>query len=692
MSRQIIRLVIATGVASVATQLAVIREFLCLFAGNEFVIAVTLFNWLLLGGCGTLCFRVIRELKRPSLEGLASLSLLLCLVGGVQIPVFRMVYKTLFIPGQAVGFYPTLVFTFLASAPYCLLVGYLLPLSLDLAAGQRVSRASTEIYMADSLGDTLGGALFSFALVWLLTPVQAVVAASMPLILLVFMIQKTRSARVVLVLTMGILLICLNQELGTLEKAGIEPVFYKETPYARVTVHEGNGSRTLFQNHIPRFDTQNTEAAEKIIHYPLSQVDAPSDVLLISAVSGVFKELDKYPLKRIDYVEIDPEVAGALTRFGFCKPGPQVRSIHRDARLWLSDTDQQYDAVILTLSDPDTYQVNRFFTREFFVGVKQHLRRNGVFSFSITGYSSYPSDALVEKASSLNATLEGLFERVLILPGRDLTFLVKKQGDLILDIPELLEKRGIHTIHIKNYFHGDITSERVAQLKSFIKTPGVPNLDFSPELIRISFFEWFSRFDTSPKVFGIAVGILLVIWLGVMNRAASVLFFTGFFTMGAEMMVVFAFQIYFGYIYVKVGMIITLFLAGLLPGAYLGEKSSLSSAEHRLVMADICLVVILSGFIALLAIFPRVVSEAAFLGLAFGFGFLCGFQFPCAAKIRQEKISGITGLFAADLAGAAFGILIFSLLLVPALGLIQAGMVLVAVKCAGMMRFKLWNI
>ena len=43
-------MVIATGVASVTTQLAVIREFLCLFSGNEFVIAVTLFNWLFIGG------------------------------------------------------------------------------------------------------------------------------------------------------------------------------------------------------------------------------------------------------------------------------------------------------------------------------------------------------------------------------------------------------------------------------------------------------------------------------------------------------------------------------------------------------------------------------------------------------------------------------------------------------------------
>ena len=37
--------------------------------------------------------------------------------------------------------------------------------------------------------------------------------------------------------------------------------------------------------------------------------------------------------------------------------------------------------------------------------------------------------------------------------------------------------------------------------------------------------------------------------------------------MGAEILVIFAFQIFFGYIYLQIGLIVTVFLAGLLPGA-----------------------------------------------------------------------------------------------------------------------------
>ena len=50
--RAIIRVVVATGISSVVTQLLTIREFLTQFQGNEIVIALVLFNWLILGGLG----------------------------------------------------------------------------------------------------------------------------------------------------------------------------------------------------------------------------------------------------------------------------------------------------------------------------------------------------------------------------------------------------------------------------------------------------------------------------------------------------------------------------------------------------------------------------------------------------------------------------------------------------------------
>lgn len=142
-------------------------------------------------------------------------------------------------------------------------------------------------------------------------------------------------------------------------------------------------------------------------------------------------------------------------------------------------------------------------------------------------------------------------------------------------------------------------------------------------------------------------------------------------------------------------MIITLFLAGLLPGAYIGEtvvrRSKPHGPEKWIIRADTCLVLMMAGFVAGLAWCPALVTETACLAAAFGFGFCCGFEFPCAAGIRRETVSGVTTLFAADLAGAAFGILFFSLVLVPNLGILWAGLALACVKAAGLARFILWK-
>nr|WP_320192507.1 fused MFS/spermidine synthase [uncultured Desulfobacter sp.] len=691
MKTSVIAVVIATGITSVATQIAVIREFLCLFSGNEFVIAVTLFNWLFLSGCGTLLYRFSCKKFPASAQMLSGCSLVLCFVGIIQIPVVRVFYDRIFLTGQAVGFYQTLIFTGISFAPYCILVGALLPMSLDLEKKRFKGADSTRIYIADNIGDAFGGAVFSFVLVLVLTPVQAVCAACAPLLFFAFRMNGQKAFRLLYIPLLCIMGLCLASERQTLTGKGTVPSFYRETPYGRVVVTEKEKSFTFFQNNQPLFDTRNTAMAEKTVHYPLSQVKSPERVLVISAISGIFKEFAKYDLSSIDYVEIDPSVTEALFSYGFLARQDRVRMIHQDARQWLASTDQMYDAVILTLSDPDTFQVNRFFTRTFFALVAQHLKPGGVFSFSMTGYDNYPSAPLVEIISSMYNTLKTCFGHVLILPGEQLFFLSGNRQKFSLNIPELLREKGVSTRHVQNTFHGDISSERIAFLNEFLDPNAPLNQDFSPVLIRISFKKWFLKFNTSPQIFSLAVGILLVIWVVAVKGSESVLFFTGFFSMGAEMLILFVFQIFFGYVYVKVGMIVTIFLAGLLPGAYTGGKVLDARAGRWIAAADISLAVLMAAIAGILTWIPAMLNENACFVAAFGFGFFCGFEFPCAAKIQHDRLSVVTRLFAADLAGAAFGVLFFTLVLVPGIGLIKAALVLAAVKLVGLIRFLLWK-
>ena len=111
----VLLVVIATGISSVVTQLLTIREFLAQFQGNEFVIALILFSWLIQGGIGTLISRFLTGKSAPSANFLGLLSLALVVLPALQILLIRELRDTLFIHGSSVGFYPTFAFIFLTT-------------------------------------------------------------------------------------------------------------------------------------------------------------------------------------------------------------------------------------------------------------------------------------------------------------------------------------------------------------------------------------------------------------------------------------------------------------------------------------------------------------------------------------------------------------------------------------------------
>ena len=101
--RAITRVVIATGISSVVTQLLIIREFLAQFQGNEFIIALILFNWLVLGGIGTILARwATRNSRKATANRLGWLSLILAAMPAVQILIIRQFRDVFFMHGSSV--------------------------------------------------------------------------------------------------------------------------------------------------------------------------------------------------------------------------------------------------------------------------------------------------------------------------------------------------------------------------------------------------------------------------------------------------------------------------------------------------------------------------------------------------------------------------------------------------------------
>ena len=114
-----IAVVIATGIASVVTQLVLIREFLSQFQGNEIVIALILFSWLVLGGLGTLLSRPAAGSRLATLQALYWLSLALVLFSILTLFGARLLRDLVFTRGASVGFYQTFVYIAVGHSALC---------------------------------------------------------------------------------------------------------------------------------------------------------------------------------------------------------------------------------------------------------------------------------------------------------------------------------------------------------------------------------------------------------------------------------------------------------------------------------------------------------------------------------------------------------------------------------------------
>ena len=681
----IILSVIATGISSISVQLITVREFLSQFRGNEITISLVLFCWLMVSGLGSLASK---SLNRKSITLYSILALITAIFPLIQITAIRLFRDTIFIHGESPGFYPIFFFILTLSAPYAFLIGLILPYSLAIIKADREKFTAGKLYITDSIGDITGGVLFSFILVYLFSPFKVIAITSFLLILIsLSLIIYLKRYLLFLVGFLSVIVFFAfafekRFELSTLSKQyGLNIVSYKESPYGRIVLTKEKGEYTFWESGVPISSTFNITSAEEKVHYPLCQLDKIEDVLLVSGGMGeTFNEILKYSPHRIDYVEADPALIKVASRSRLLSPNEPINIIPTDGRRYIAESNKRYSAIILDLSEPDTFQINRFYTKEFFDKAKRILKKDGVLSFSLIANPDYLSEVRVKRLSSIFNTLKLYFNNVLLIPGEEIYFLAS-DGKLATDIPLRLKKKSIATSYIDGFYYGNVTKERIKSINESVNPDEFINTDFQPRVINIMFKEWFKKYGTSPNWFIAILLGLLILYLFLIKREEYVLFFTGFAAMGVEMLIIFSFQVIYGYIYLKVGAVITFFLLGLLPGAVLGNRWK-KAGKEMLINAEVGMIILLMIYLIWATFYQSMIPEFVFLLYSFTFSLLCGVQFPVAAEIIGEENSPAAGLFAADLVGAGAGTLAIGTLLIPLLGIQAAIIALILIKTA----------
>jgi len=436
---------------------------------------------------------------------------------------------------------------------------------------------------------------------------------------------------------------------------------------------------TFWESGTPTFSAFNITAAEEKIHYPLCQLDTVDDVLLIGGGMGeTLGEILKYSPRHIDYVELDPALIKVARQFGLLSPHAQVSIVPADGRRYITDSNKRYSAIILDLPEPDTFQINRFYTSEFFAHTKRILKKDGILSFSLIANPNYLSEVRVKKLSSIFNTVKKYFHNVLLVPGEEIYFLASDET-LSPDIPLKLRKKSIITSYIDGFYYGNVTKERITFLNESINPDEFINTDFQPRVINIMFNEWFKKYGTSPHWFLAGLVGLLVFYMLLIRKEEYILFSTGFAAMGVEMLILFSFQVLYGCIYLKVGMVITSFLLGLLPGAIIGNRRK-KRGKGMLIQAETGMILLLLTYLIWVNVYHSMIPEYIFFLYGFTFSLLCGLEFPVAAEIIGEEKSPAAGLFAADLVGAGAGTLAIGTLFIPLFGIQAAIIVLIVIK------------
>ena len=494
----------------------------------------------------------------------------------------------------------------------------------------------------------------------------------------------------------------------------------KNSIYSNLTVVGGESGYSFYSNGLHMFTIPNPASAEQV-HFPMLEHPDPRKVLLIGGgVGGSLREILKYPaVERVDYVELDPMVI-ELTKEWSKDPSlaalddPRVEIANIDGRLFVKRADRKYDVVILDLPGPFTAQLNRFYTREFFQEVRKVLTDRGVFSLGVFSSANYVSGDHQKFLNCIYRTLNEVFPEIITIPAADTAFFIScpAEGVLTYDREILsgrLEERQVESLYLSAYWMPDwLQPWKVSQFSSRVLEPQDVsiNTDFRPVSYYYDMILWTAQFSSGSKleagykkIFQAAAklnlwwfllpafaagGVALFIgnWKQGIRReyVLAAVMITGFAEIAFEVTVSLAFQIIYGYMYHKLGIILTAFMVGLILGGIIITRimDRLKNDLRTLMLTQMAVCIyplILLGAFSLLKS-----GRAYFLGANVIFpvlpviaGFIGGFQFPLATKIylkhktRVGRVAGLT--YGVDMIGSCAGAFLVSAFLVPIIGI-----------------------
>jgi len=717
------------GFSCMSSQIVLFREMMVSFYGNELSLGVMLSVWLFWEGVGSALANKIAGKRSYSPQKLSLWYFLISVATLSTIILIRFSKQILgTAPAEIVGFFSMFIFAFIVMSFLCLCLGMTFVLnSKSWPFDESIIFSVNRVYLWESLGAGLGGFLVTFILIPNFSNFEMIeMLFALNFLFFVFLLTRDFKRWTKALVWMPVIFVIVGFSASKLDKSldrfsasrmwrNLPLIYSTDTRYGNISVTRQYEQVTFYENGLMLFSYPDDFSAEEAVHFALLEHPCPRSLLLIGGgVGGGLSQALKYDSLKIDYVEIDPE----LIRTGEAYlpkeetrslKNPWVRIHFMDGRLFVKEKLKQkdekpYDVIILNLPDPYTAQLNRFFTFEFFQMIRSILNEEGVFSFRVSSAENYISRELSLYLSSIYQTLKSSFGEVKILPGSNNILLASKKKGMLFDDWQImikrLRQRGISTRFVNENFLPDrLSSLRIDFLKNaFPQKVRRTNFDLKPVCYFYNSILWSKQFRSLEKslllflshvrsgwflgatIFVFSIFFLLCLLLGSRssNLALAAIFVAGFTSILVEIIVVLSFQIFYGYIYSMIGLIFTLFMLGLVFGAFVIQRVAKRGrvSFKGLVFVQLLQVIFIFSVLVMIWSFAETslsdVGIMLFLFLLITIsGLLGGMEFTLANHLFLKKRTTLkagTG-YSVDLLGASLSSILASAFLIPLLGI-----------------------
>ncbi len=169
---------------------------------------------------------------------------------------------------------------------------------------------------------------------------------------------------------------------------GDEIVYATTTPYQRLVITRWKDDTRLYINGNLQFSSRDEyRYHEALVHPALQQLPWAKRVLVLGGGDGLaLREILRYRnIEEVALVDLDPAMTAAFRSRAELAAlnhnslsDPRVKVINADAAVWLRQTDEMFDAVIVDFPDPSSFALGKLYSVPFYSMLRHHLAANGL--------------------------------------------------------------------------------------------------------------------------------------------------------------------------------------------------------------------------------------------------------------------------------------------------------------------------